>query len=117
MQPQTMGPRNGGFIVSETGGLSRDERNVIGGKYFAGTVLSEKADGDLTQLDPSASDGTEVATSILFETVDATEAVNKTVISRLSEVDAGLLVWPDSITDEQKKTALEHLAGQFIIAR
>mgnify|MGYP000123480596 CR=1 FL=1 len=117
MQPQTMGPRKGGYIVSEQGAISRDERNVIGGQYKAGTVLAEKADGDLTQLNPAANDGTEVAKAILFETTDATVARRKVVSSRLTEVNASLLVWPDSITEEQTTTALAQLASTFIIAR
>ncbi|MGB1201255.1 MAG: head decoration protein [Cognaticolwellia aestuarii] len=117
MQAQTMGPRNGGFILSEAGSISFEEKNVIGGQYLAGTVLSKKSNGDFTQVNPTATGSEKTAVAVLIATTDATEAVNKTVLARLSEVDTKKLVWPEGITNAQTQTALTQLAANNIIAR
>lgn len=112
-----MGPPDAGFILSQQGAISLDQEIVIGGKYFAGTVLAKKGNGEFTKLNLDATDTTKVAVNILYGKVDATTATKKTVIARLSEVEGQKLIWPDGITPEQQATAISELAGNFIIVR
>ena len=84
-----------------------------------GTVVGKaSADGVYSPLDPSAVDGTETAAGILYagKVTDASGG-DGVIIARLAEVVDSLLVWPVSITDEQKAAAVDQLAGLDIILR
>ncbi len=111
----------GEFIVSEGNNNISRELIEIGPSLtlLPGTVLGKNtATGVYEALDPVADDGRQMAAGVLWEhvTTDATggEAV---IIARLAEVDEVLLVWPDTITDEQKTAAINELMAQDIILR
>ncbi len=90
--------------------------DFIVGDAFTVTVVN---DGEqYAQLDPAGTDGTEVAAAILFGKTDASAAAAAcTVVHRLAEVKADLLVWPSGITDAQKAAALAELEALNIAAR
>jgi Bacteriophage lambda head decoration protein D len=111
----------GEFIVSEGNGkISRETITVLSGETLeAGAVLGKvTANGKYKELDPAAVDGSEVATGILYDAVDASAADAQGVaIVRLAEVNAAELVWPAGITAPEQTTALGELAALNIIAR
>ena len=86
------------------------------GKLTRGTVLGMNTSTyKYKQLDPSASDGTEVARAILAEDVDASSTDVKTTAYFIGKYRLADLIWPGSITDAQKKTALLQLQDRGII--
>lgn len=81
-----------------------------------GTVLSiDTTTYKYVQLNPDASDGTEVARAILAEDVDATDADVTAQAFFIGKYRASDLVWPDEITTEQKNAALLQLQDRGII--
>lgn len=82
-------------------------------------AIADPADlGKLTQLDPSATDGSQHAYAVLYDTAKAASAdVQSTVHSRDCEVNDLCLTWPDGITDDQKATAVAELAERGIVVR
>ncbi len=116
----TEGRHAGEHLVSEANGnLSRDVVTVTGGDYAPGTVLGQiTASKKFTQLAPSASDGSQNAVAILFDTALAASAdVSQVVHARSCEVNDLCLTWPAGITDSQKATALAALVTKQIIVR
>jgi hypothetical protein len=111
----------GEFIVSEgNGSISRETITVISGQNLAAAAVLGKvtASGKYKALDPAASDGSQTAAGVLYDTVDASAADAEGVaIVRLAEVNAAELVWPDGITGAEKTTARGELAALTIIAR
>lgn len=112
----------GHYLVSEANGYRSRERAVIAsgsGKLDAGTVLGQvTATKKFKILAPAASDGTQVASAILFEACDATSVdVSRTVTARDTEIQAAVLVWPVGVTDSQKTAALASLAALGIASR
>ncbi|WP_319568371.1 head decoration protein [Cohaesibacter marisflavi] len=88
----------------------------VAGDGFAIEVA--EGTGKCTQLALAASDGTQVASAVLFAGALADAAdVEATVHDRDCEVNAHVLVWPDGITDEQKATAIDQLADSGVIVR
>lgn len=74
--------------------------------------------GEYSELAPAASDGTETASAVLFDAVDASTAEQDAVVSkRVTVVNQAELVWPTGITEAQKATALGQLKTAGIIAR
>ena len=111
----------GEFIVSEgNNSISRELIELAPDlTLLPGTVLGKNTSTDVyASLDPDADTGLQLAAGVLWDHVstDATggEAV---IIARLAEVDQELLVWPETITDEQKATAVSELASLDIILR
>lgn len=109
----------GSHILTEVSGLSRDDVVIASGKHAVATVMGTvTADNELVQLNPGASDGSEVASAILYRAVDASETAKKDVANtRLTAVRATSLVWPEGITDGEKATALGQLSAKHIVAR
>ncbi|MGN7613038.1 head decoration protein [Magnetococcales bacterium HHB-1] len=111
----------GAFIASEgNGSISRETITVLSGQDLeAGAVLGKvTVSGKYQEVDPAGTDGSEVATAILYDKVDASAAdTTGVVIVRLAEVKATELIWPSGITDPEKSTAIGQLATQDIIAR
>jgi len=87
--------------------------------YVVGMVLGQNSTTKAYhQLDPSASDGTEVAKAINYDEVDATSAdTDGLVTSKLTHVTDEDLTWPDGITDAQKTAAIEQLDAHIIIVQ
>jgi len=101
---------------------SRDEIVIASGSGVVqvGAVLGKvTASGKYKPLAPGASDGTQVASRISLEKVDATAAdvVRVVVLSRHAEVVQQALVWAGGVNDSQKAAALSQLETAGIVAR
>jgi hypothetical protein len=76
------------------------------------------AGGDYEQLDPTATDGTEHASAILYAGVDATAADKACVVSaRDTDCNANEIIWPSGITAAQKARATQQLLRRNIRLR
>jgi hypothetical protein len=99
---------------------SRDQVTVASGQNLkTGTVVGViTASGKVTQLAPSANDGSENAAGVLLLDVDASAADTPGVIVARHAIcsDKGL-VWPGGITGPQKNTALGQLKALGILVR
>lgn len=74
--------------------------------------------GEYTELDPSGTDGSQIAAGLLWDNTDAAAAdAACVVIRRQAEARADGLVWPTGITDPQKSTATAQLAELGIVLR
>ncbi|WP_213177703.1 head decoration protein [Endozoicomonas sp. 4G] len=74
--------------------------------------------GQYIQHNPDAVTGAEIAVAVLYESVDAAEAIADGVITaRLAEVDDAALTWHTGITDAEKAAAVASLAARHIIVR
>jgi ketosteroid isomerase-like protein len=102
---------------------SRDTVTVAAGQTLAlATVVGiETATAKVVQLDPVATDGSEMAAGVLIVDVDAaaaaadrTDGIN---IARHAIVADHVLVWPDSITPAQKVVAIAQLKALGILVR
>lgn len=111
----------GHYLVRELGMISRDEGVIASGSgaLKAGAVLGKvTASQKHVPLNPSANDGSEVAAALLFESCDATSSDQvRTLTTRLAEVHADALQWPDGTTDPQKTAALGQLLAAHIVGR
>lgn len=89
-----------------------------GADLTVATVLGQiTASGKYVQLNPTETDGSQVAAGVLFDdaaaaSADVTDAV---ITKRLTSVKAAVLVWPAGITDPQKAQAITELKALNII--
>lgn len=81
-----------------------------------GTVT---ASGEYRPWAPGATDGSQTASGILLQNVDATAAAKPAValVRGTAEVVAQALVWPVGATTAQKNAALASLEARLITAR
>lgn len=118
---QTFKPKGPAFLYQDGGDLiARDKIVLASGQNLPpGAVMGlVTASGKFTQLNPTASNGSQVAAGILWEATDASAAdTQATAVTRLQEVIGTELVWPAGITDNQKATATVQLAALNIIVR
>lgn len=100
---------------------SRDQVTVAAGQNLRiGTVLGRvDANGKVKALDPAATDGTQIATAVLLQSVDATTGDKSSgiAVTRQSIVVHHALVWPAAITAEEKATATAQLEAVGILVR
>lgn len=100
---------------------SRDQVTVAAGQNLRiGTVLGRvDANGMVKALDPAATDGTQIATAVLLQSVDATTGDKSSgiAVTRQAIVAHHALVWPASITAEEKATATAQLETVGILVR
>ena len=100
----TEGPRAGFYIADEVSvNLSRKEIVVSSGSgvVLAGTVLMASSD-EFVPL----TGGSTAAVGILFDTVDATDADQRAVMTAdLTAVNGSELIWPAGYSPENKATA------------
>lgn len=100
---------------------SRDQVTVAAGQNLRiGTVLGRvDANGKVKALDPAATDGTQIATAVLLQSVDATTGDKSSgiAVTRQSIVAHHALVWPAVITAEEKATATAQLEAVGILVR
>jgi hypothetical protein len=100
---------------------SRDQVTVAAGQNLRiGTVLGRvDANGKVKALDPAATDGTQIATAVLLQSVDATTGDKSSGIAatRQAIVAYHALVWPVAITAEEKATATAQLEAVGILVR
>ncbi|NTF32312.1 head decoration protein [Rhizobium skierniewicense] len=114
--------RTAHYLVSEADGFRSRDVGLIAsgsGEVEAGAVLGRiTASKKFVPLAPAASDGSQNAVAILFESCDATSKdVRRTITARDAEVQAAVLVWANGVTDSQKTAALAQLAALGIAAR
>lgn len=113
--------RTGDWLRWEEDNFYSRERVTVtsGQKLVDGTVVGKiTSTGKVTMLDPSATDGSEVAYGILVGDCDASDADTEGVcIVRHAIITTDTLTWPDGITEEEKNTALGQLANNGIIVR
>lgn len=119
----TEGKHTGGFLVWEV--LRDYTRETVtiasgAGKLEAGTVLGKiTTGGKYTSFAPGASNGSQNASGILWDSVDASAADAPAVILLRGPaiVNRQDLVWPDGATEAQITTATTALASIGIILR
>lgn len=104
---------------------SRDSVTVAAGQTLVlGTVVGAVVDtatatAKVVQLDPAATDGSEIAAGVLTADVDAAAAdrTDGTVISRHAIVADHALIWPVDVTPVQKTAAKLQLKALGILVR
>ena len=100
---------------------SRDQATVIAGQnLLLGTVVgAETATSKLKTLDPTSTDGTELAAGVLALDVDATliDRDDAILVARHAIVSDTALTWPAGITPTQKATAIAQLKSLGILVR
>jgi hypothetical protein len=122
MPTLTQAPTLGDLLKYEAPNLySREPATVAAGQNLPlGAVVGRvTATGKLEALDPSATDGTEVAAGVLGNDVDATliDRDDAILIARHAIVARGALVWPASITAAQRAAAIAKLESLGILVR
>ena len=100
---------------------SRDQVTVAAGQVLAlGAVVGViTASAKVKVVDPSASDGSEVAAGILIQAVDANLADRDDglIVARHAIVADHALVWPTGITVAEKKSAIAQLKALGVLVR
>ncbi|MFH5923840.1 head decoration protein [Roseomonas xinghualingensis] len=116
----------GHFLVSQANGFrSRDTiivANATGAAVTlqAGTVLAKlTATGNYVPYDNAGTDGSEVASAILYATVvvPASGTKRAAAITRAAEVNTAELQWDGSVDAAGKTAGLADLLAQGIVAR
>ena len=117
---KTEGVYGAEFLLSSEETLSLDKGVLIKGQNLnVGTVLGKiTASGKYTLHNNAASDGSEVACAILYNTTDATaDDADTTVLTRLAEVSEAKLIFKAGISAPNKAEAITALATHNIIMR
>jgi hypothetical protein len=100
---------------------SRDQVTVVSGQNLKlGTVIGRvSATQKVKALDPSATDGSEVAAGVVLQSIDASaaERTNGLIVSRQAIVADHALVWPVAITTEEKTAAIAQLEAIGVLVR
>ncbi len=117
-----LGNGTGAYIVSQANGYRSREEGVVesgSGKLPAGTVLGRvTATGRYKPFTAGASDGSQTASAILYETIDATSAAVKVTLTvRDTEVHRARLAFSGTPNDSQKLAAYASLAANGIAFR
>jgi len=122
MPTLTQAPNLGDLLKYEAPNLySREQATVAAGQNLSlGAVVGiDAATGKLKALDPTASDGSEVAVGVLALAVDATliDREDAILIARHAIVARHALVWPVGITAAQKLAAIAQIEAHGILVR
>lgn len=100
---------------------SRNQVTVVSGQNLKlGTVIGRvSATQKVKALDPSATDGSEVAAGVMLQSIDASaaEKTNGLIVSRQAIVADHALVWPVAITTEEKTAAIAQLEAIGVLVR
>ena len=101
---------------------SRDQVTVAAGQNLLvlGTVVGiETATAKVKQIDPAATDGTEVAVGVLATSVDASliDREDGILIARHAVVADHALTWPAGLAPAAKATALAQLKAAGVLVR
>ena len=100
---------------------SRDQVTIAAGQNLAiGTVVGiETATSKIKQIDPAATDGTEIAVGVLATSVDASliDREDGILIARHAVVADHALTWPGGITPLEKATAIAQLKAAGVLVR
>lgn len=117
-------PHDGGFVLSLANRHRSLENYTIesGQVLVAGTVVALNVDSRVNALDPTGTDGSEVAIGILYNTIDTSSTgLNKhstaAVVVRDAEVNAEEITWPDGVGSSNEnsgaKTVLQNAGIRF----
>jgi len=100
---------------------SRERVTVTAGQVLAlGTVLGEvTASGELTALDPAATDGSEVPVGVLLQAIDATAGARSDglMAARHAILADHALTWPEAIASAHQAAALTQLKARVLLVR
>ena len=100
---------------------SRDQVTVVNGQNLKlGAVIGRvSATQKVKAIDPSATDGSEVAAGVVLQSIDASSAekTNGLIVSRQAIVADHALVWPVAITTEEKTAAIAQLEAIGVLVR
>lgn len=100
---------------------SRDQVTVAAGQVLElGAVVGViTASAKIKVVDPSASDGSEVAAGVLIQAVDANLADRDDglIVARHAIVANHALVWPTGITVAEKQSAIAQLKALGVLVR
>ena len=101
------------------GFYSRDRVTLAAGQTLAlGTVLGlVTASGQVKQLDPSATDGSQIACGVLLQDCDAylVDRDDALMLARHGTVAQHALTWPAAITQTERETAQQQLQTRGIL--
>ena len=100
---------------------SRDQVTVAAGQNLVlGTVVGiDATTAKVKQIDPAATDGTEVAVGVLATSVDASliDREDGILIARHAVVADHSLTWPAGITSLDKAAAIAQLKAAGVLVR
>ncbi len=100
---------------------SRDRVTVAAGQNLPlGAVIGVvTATGKVKQIDPSATDGTQVAAGVLMQACDAAlaERTDGLVVARHAIVSDHALQWPTGITTGEQQAAVAQLKSLGVLVR
>ncbi|EPW2942129.1 head decoration protein [Pseudomonas aeruginosa] len=100
---------------------SRDRVTVAAGQNLPlGTVVGMvTATGKVKQIDPSATDGNQVAAGVLMQACDAAlaERTNGLMLARHAIVSDHALQWPTGITTAEQQAAIAQLKALGVLVR
>lgn len=100
---------------------SRDRVTVASGQNLPlGAVIGiVTATGKVTRIDPSSTDGTQVAAGVLLQACDATLADRDDglIVARHAIVADHALAWPAAITNAEKLSAVAQLKALGVLVR
>ncbi len=118
----TEGMNLGDLLKYEAPNLySRDQVTVLAGQNLAlGAVAGiVTATGKVKQIDPSATDGSQIASGVILQAIDATagDSPDGLLIARHAIVADHALVWPAGITTAEKTAAIAELKNLGILVR
>ncbi|MGH8586141.1 MAG: head decoration protein [Gammaproteobacteria bacterium] len=118
----TEGMNLGDLLKYEAPNLySRDQVTVLAGQNLVlGTVAGiVTATAKVKKLDPSATDGSQVAAGVIIQPIDATagDSPDGLMIARHAIVADHGLVWPSGITTAEKTAKIAQLKNLGILVR
>lgn len=100
---------------------SRDRVTVAAGQNLPlGAVVGMvTATGKVKQIDPSATDGTQLAAGVLMQACDAAlaERTDGLVVARHAIVSDHALQWPTGITTGEQQAAIAQLKSLGVLVR
>lgn len=99
---------------------SREEITVAQGQNLTlGTLVGQESETDLIKaLNPAATDGTQNALGALIADTDALAAnIKAVIVTRDAILSDHAVVWPTTITLEQKTAAIKQLEARGVIIR
>ena len=99
---------------------SREEITVAAGSNLKlGAVVGRvTANDQIKQFNPTAEDGSEKAIGVLLQNVDASKNPEMAIMAAREVLIAKkYIIWPEEITEEQKKVATEDLYNRGIVLR
>jgi hypothetical protein len=100
---------------------SRDRVTVAAGQNLPlGAVVGMvTATGKVKQIDPSATDGTQVAAGVLMQACDAAlaERTDGLIVARHAIVADHALQWPSGITSGEQQAAIAQLKALGVLVR